>query len=388
LRVLSRNATIGGFVAFTCIGAIQAMYGPAYLMFSKRFELSSSLGFFGNPGLIVSAHFAGSVLGITAQTQLEKRLGTRLRLSLSSLLLVLGCLGVALAPTWILVLLAAFVMGLGFGGIDVSINNLFSSGFGERGAAMSNIVNALFGVGAIVGPLLIGLIPGNYGIPFLIAAAFSVLVLFLFFSSQELDVFSAKNERSSLQNAVPINVPVLSCFLLLFWTYVLVEVGAASSETTHLVKVFSWTEQNAAFVNSLFWGGLALGRMLIAPFTTRFSPSSIVLGSVILVAASLSLTGIAPIAPIAYTLAGIACGPIFPTGFVWMSKALGGGLTNASIVIASANFGGVATPAVIELLSGKSVQRLPIAYVIVSAMMVFSVFLIGRLSSTKKLVKS
>jgi fucose permease len=386
--VLSRNATIGGFVAFTCIGAIQAMYGPAYLMFTKRFELSSSLGFLGNPGLIVSAHFAGSVLGITAQTQLEKLLGTRLRLSLSSLLLVLGCLGVAFAPSWILVLLAAFIMGLGFGGIDVSINNLFSGGFGERGAAMSNIVNALFGVGAILGPLLIGLTPGNYSIPFLIACALSALVLFLFFSSHELDAHSVKNEASSAKNAVPINVPVLSGFLLLFWTYVLVEVGAASSETTHLVQAFSWTEQNAAFVNSLFWGGLALGRVLIAPFTTRFSPSSIVLASAILVAISLSLTSIGVIAPIAYTLAGIACGPIFPTGFVWMSKALGGGLTNASIVIASANFGGVATPLVIELLSGKTVQGLPLAYVIVSVGMILSVFLIQRLSSNNKTVKS
>jgi MFS transporter, FHS family, glucose/mannose:H+ symporter len=386
--VLSRNATIGGFVAFTCIGAIQAMYGPAYLMFTKRFNLSSDMGFLGNPGTIVSAHFAGSVLGIIAQTQLEKWFGTRLRLSLSSLFLVLGCLGVAFAPSWILVLLAAFVMGLGFGGIDVSINNLFSSGFGDRGAAMSNIVNALFGVGAILGPLLIGFIPGNYGIPFLIAACFSGLVLFLFFSSHELDAHMVKSENSSVKNAAPINISILSGFLLLFWTYVLVEVGAASSETTHLVKVFSWTEQNAAFVNSLFWGGIALGRLLIAPFASRFSPSSIVLASTVLVAASLSLTGIGVIAPIAYTLAGIACGPIFPTGFVWMSKALGGSLSNASIVIAGANFGGVATPYVMELLSGKNIQRVPMAYVIVSILMVFSVFLIMRLSSGKKLVNS
>jgi fucose permease len=167
-----------------------------------------------------------------------------------------------------------------------------------------------------------------------------------------------------------------------------VEVGAASSETTHLVKVFSWTEQNAAFVNSLFWGGIALGRLLIAPFASRFSPSSIVLGSTILVAASLSLTGIGMIAPIAYTLAGIACGPIFPTGFVWMSNALGGSLSNASIVIAGANLGGMATPFVIGFLSGQDINRLPVSYVIVSILMVFSVFLILRLSSAKKLVNS
>ena len=97
--MLSRNATIGGFVAFTCIGAIQAMYGPSYLMFSKRFDLSSGTGFLSNPGTIVSAHFAGSVIGILAQTTLERRLGTRLRLSLSAAFLMIGCLGVAFAPS-------------------------------------------------------------------------------------------------------------------------------------------------------------------------------------------------------------------------------------------------------------------------------------------------
>ena len=357
-------------------------------MFSKRFELSSNMGVFGNPGMIVSAHFTGSVVGILSQTWLEKLLGTRLRLSLCGALLALGCLGIALSPSWILVLISALILGLGFGGIDVSINNLFSSGYGERGAAMSNIVNALFGVGAILGPILIGLTPGNYGIPFLLTMLFSLVVLGLFFSSLDLDAHIVKNESSSAKNAVPINIPVLSGFLLLFWTYVLVEVGAASSETTHLVQAFSWTEQNTAFVNSLFWGGLALGRVLIAPFTTRFSPSSIVLGSALLVAASLSLTSIGVIAPVAYTLAGIACGPIFPTGFVWMSKALGGSLANASIVIASANFGGVATPYVIELLSGKNIQRLPIAYLIVAVLMIASIFLIQRLSSSNKLVKT
>ncbi len=384
--MLSRNATVGGFVAFTCIGAIQAMYGPAYLMFTRKFALSSNLGLLGEPGLILSAHFAGSVLGIIAQTTLEKLLGTQLRLSLSSLFLVLGCLGIAFAPSWVLVLFSALVMGLGFGGIDVSINNLFSSGFGERGAAMSNVVNALFGVGAILGPILIALTPDDYSLPFLCTMVFSVLVMILFFSSHELDALVAKNETSSAEIEKKFNFPVFSGFLLLFWAYVLVEVGAASNETTHLVKSFSFTEPNAAFVNSLFWGGIAFGRLIIAPFTTRFSVSSIVLGSAVLVAVCLSLTGISAISPFAYTLAGIACGPIFPTGFVWMSKALGGSLGNASILIAAANFGGVATPYVIKFLSGSSLQNLPIAYLIASMLMVAAIFLIFRLSSQVKKV--
>lgn len=81
-------------------------------------------------------------------------------------------------PYLSLSLVAALLLGLGFGGIDYGLNVLFAEGFGHRSTAMLNILNAHFGVGAVIGPLVIGwLPPGEYGLAFLGCAALSAFLL-------------------------------------------------------------------------------------------------------------------------------------------------------------------------------------------------------------------
>jgi len=53
-------------------------------------------------------------------------------------------------------LAAALLAGLGFGGIGYGLIQLFAVGFGRRSTALLNILNAHFGAGAILGPMLIG----------------------------------------------------------------------------------------------------------------------------------------------------------------------------------------------------------------------------------------
>jgi MFS family permease len=77
------------------------------------------------------------------------RTSNRMPLGVSYALMAAGSLGFALSPTWPLALIAALVAGFGFGGIDYGLNQLFAVGFGRRGPAMLNILNAHFGVGAI-----------------------------------------------------------------------------------------------------------------------------------------------------------------------------------------------------------------------------------------------
>jgi len=63
-------------------------------------------------------------------------------------------------------LAAAAVVGVGFGVLVVALNTLFAAGFGDRGAAMLNLLGACFGAGAILGPLAFAASGGFRG-PFL-----------------------------------------------------------------------------------------------------------------------------------------------------------------------------------------------------------------------------
>ncbi|NJK46360.1 MAG: hypothetical protein HC933_20840 [Pleurocapsa sp. SU_196_0] len=57
-----------------------------------------------------------------------------------------------------------------------------------------------------------------------------------------------------------------------------------------------------------------------------------------------------------YTLAGVVCGPIFPTGLVWLSRVIPGSTAAASIVIAAASLGGVVAPFGINLIAPNAAQ--------------------------------
>lgn len=144
--VFSPVAVVASCVGFVLIGVVQALYGPSIPAFRDEFGLSPSAA-----GLGLSAHFAGGVVGVLLIDRLYVRLGNRRVLGSSYILMAVGAAGFALAPNWPLALAAALLTGLGFGGIDYGLNQLFAVGFGDRSTAMLNILNAHFGIGAILG---------------------------------------------------------------------------------------------------------------------------------------------------------------------------------------------------------------------------------------------
>ena len=138
----------GGFVV---IGALQALYGPAIPAFRTRFGVSPSVA-----GLALSAEFTGALVGIVIYHLLRPLAGDRRLLVICYAVMALGASLFAISPQWPMALAASLITGFGSGGIDYGLNRLFATGFGRRSTAMLNLLNAHFGVGAVVGPVLIG----------------------------------------------------------------------------------------------------------------------------------------------------------------------------------------------------------------------------------------
>jgi MFS transporter, FHS family, glucose/mannose:H+ symporter len=352
---MSSAAIVASFMGFLLIGAVQAFYGP--LQFALQ-------GFYGvrDSSLIISLHFLGSVTGILTFAPVVRRTGWRWALVSSSALLGLGCLGVAVAPTWVLVLAGAFVIGLGFGGFDIGLNTLFTSSFGTRSAAMSNILNAMFGVGSILGPLVVSFSTDRHAPPFLGIAALCLPMALMF--------GALSNRGSSEMGSVRLRITGLfALFIALFFVYVGLEVGAANLQPRHLRDVLSYSESSAAQWNGLFWGGLTASRLLIAPIALRFSASSIVIGSVLLVLLGAVLTQFGGVAAYAYVLIGLGCGPVFPTGLVWFTRAMPNGAAVLSIVIAAASLGAVVLPPLLSSFASDA-TRVPITLIAMAVLLV------------------
>lgn len=356
-RLFSRGAALGSCAGFVVIGALQSLYGPSIPALQEKFDISPSTA-----GLGLSSHFAGAVLGVLVFYRLHHRLTNRTMLAVAYILTGLGSVLFALAPAWPAALAAAFLAGLGFGGIDYGINQLFSVGFGRRSAAMLNLLHAQFGIGAVLGPALIAWW-GADNYPWIYGAVTVVSVgLLLTLSGVRQGSATPPAEGADLQGGGEGRraLAVAGAFIAIYVLHVAVETGVGGWEPTHLEAV-GYTASAAATATSAFWLMMTAGRFLAAPLSLRFSAPTIVTGSCAGMAVCLALAAIPSLSLIAYLGVGLFIAPIFPTGLPWLNRAVPAVAGASAYVIAASMLGGVVFPPVLGgAIEVSGVRAVPI----------------------------
>ncbi|WP_328350474.1 MFS transporter [Streptomyces sp. NBC_00445] len=362
--VFSPSAVVASCVGFVLIGALQALYGPSIPALREEFGLSPSAA-----GLALSAHFVGGVAGVLLFDRLYGRIGNRRLLGVSYLLMAVGAAGFALAQSWPVALAAALLAGLGFGGIDYGLNQLFAVGFGRRSTAMLNVLNAHFGVGAILGPALIGAVGAEHYPAVFLGFALANLPLLLCLRgvrdrvpppAGEVPGSGAGVLRRSLGS-------VLAVFVALYVLHVGIEAGVGGWEPTHLETV-GYGAGAAATATSVYWLMMTVGRFLVAPLALRFSAQAIITVSCAGMTVCLLLAAVPGLAPYAYAGVGLFIAPIFPTGLPWLNRAAPGARRGGAVVIAASMVGGVAAgPALGKAIEWSGIRAVPLLLCAVSA---------------------
>lgn len=317
-----------GLGAFLLLGLLYPILGPALPELSEQFGLRAT-----GASLLLSCNSAGAVLGVVVAGSLSSRLASRWRAAFAVAVLALGCLSLTFASSFALTLLAASLLGFGFGVLDLTLNVWLSTSYGERSAAMLNLLSASFGIGAVLAPLAVGFVGGNFRLPLLGCAALATLLLFLLLSMPQTELPRAESGlwvQSQRPNAGPGATTrparfILGGFSLLFLAYVAVEGGVSAWEVTHLRDTLGIGTGAAAQLSALFWVTFTLGRLISAPLALRLAPARLITGALILAAASLALAVVPAAAPAAYTLTGLFLAPVFTTGLVWLTRVLPGG---------------------------------------------------------------
>ncbi|GAA4081613.1 MFS transporter [Streptomyces shaanxiensis] len=365
-RVFSPAAVVASCVGFMLIGALQALYGPAIPGFREEFGLSPSAA-----GLGLSAHFVGGVAGVLLFDRLYGRIGNRRILGTSYLLMAVGAAGFALAPNWPVALTMALLAGLGFGGIDYGLNQLFAGGFGHRSTAMLNILNAHFGIGAILGPALIGVVgSAHYPAVFLGFALANLPLLLCLRGVRDRAPQPSEAHAESYGGQVLARSlgSVLAVFVALYVLHVGIEAGVGGWEPTHLETV-GHGAGFAATATSVYWLMMTVGRFLVAPIALRFSAQAIITVSCAGMTVCLLLAAIPALAPYAYAGVGLFIAPIFPTGLPWLHRAAPRARRAGALVIAASMVGGVvAGPALGKAIEWSGVRSVPLVLGAVSAL--------------------
>lgn len=337
----NRAILIVSFATFFLIGAMQALYGPSFPQLRERFAIGIE-----DVSIIVSAQFLGSFTGVIFSGALLRRFGYRRLLLAGAACLAAGMFVIVLAPTWVAVLAGAGLAGLGFGFLNVSGNLMVAVAFRPNAAPALNLLNALFGAGAAVGPLLVAVAEPRLTAPFIVMGAAALLLVGAIVG------LKAPAVTVVAKGALPVAWLSLVGFVLLFVFYVSAEGGVAAWETEYLAPHMGAAA--AASFPALFWGAITVGRVLATPLSALVRPRQMVLGSTALALLFMLLAHSVDLAPYAYALVGLTLAPIFPTALAWLTEVFPQRAEQVTpIVVAAANVGPIVTAPLIGWAVGS-----------------------------------
>ncbi len=336
-----------GCISFLGLGMITAAIGPSLPDLARH--AGSSLS---SVGSVFSGLFFGALAVQILTGYLLDRIGARLIMVVS--LLVLGaCLGLMTwASTIFLIVLLSVFAGLGHGAVDVCLNVSVSNAFPQRRAASLNLLNVFFGLGAIIGPSVASLSLRLWGtaLPALWLGAGSQLLLtpFFFFLMPQQKTAAHSSEAKAGRAAIFAS-PILWVMAALILIYVGVENGMGGWVSTYMQQTIGLNAANAALTASAFWLALTAGRLLAAGLGLRISATRLLQISLLAaLAGALTLvlgSGSGVVSIIGILLLGLGFGPVFPTviakATAVFTTASGAA---ASLIVGSGSLGGMLIP--------------------------------------------
>ena len=326
-------------VLFGLLGLFQATLGPLIPLLRDRDHLSPATA-----GLLVTGFFGGCLVSTAVGGALSDRWARGPLYVVSSALLLAGLGFLAVPAGWPVPLLAVAVAGLGFGGLVLLVNTVMAA----RGLTYVNLVNGTYGLGAAAGPALISLTHG--GFLFAVLAA-GVLVSLPW----AVPAAESTGVREHLRVSLPL---VLFCAML--FCYAGVETGLSSWEATNL-RGHGYSADAAAALTSLFWLGLASGRLVVPLVTRKWTPTRLIVTALVACGACLTVIAFAASAPVGFFLLGACAGPIFPATLAWIARTLPHPRRANAIVLTMAMLGNASVPALVGYgLQATSVLALPL----------------------------
>ncbi|MCS6847654.1 MAG: MFS transporter [Anaerolineae bacterium] len=308
-----------GCYAFVSLGASAALIGPALPTLAAKANTGLD-----RTGLVFVSMSLGYLTSAPIINTLGARMGTRNMLTVSPLVVIGSMALLALGAHLNVFFIATYLLGLGQSGTQVAYNAMFGMQQGrERASAVLNRLNAFFGIGALIGPLLVSasyVLINEATLAFWIAAAMALpLTLGALWARDGLRqppaARSAAPEGSAARRLLA--SPVAWGLCVVMGLYVGCEVAFSGWATEFTSRTTGMSTAQAAIVVSIFWAALALSRYFTNVIVSRV-PSvtlvSLLFGLAIAGLGVMLLAGqVSAAAWLGAFAVGAGFGPIYPT---------------------------------------------------------------------------
>jgi fucose permease len=319
-----RGLFTGLFATFALFGTSMTIVGAA---------LPKILGDFGwsyaSAGAVIAASAAAYFLSSLFSGRVLKRIGSKATVVTGLAACVIGLAFFAATPSFLLNFLLNALIGAGQGLIEPSVNWAALRMDEKSTSRPMNLMHGAFAIGAVAGPVVLGLLLARGLSWTLLFRAISILFALLGIALAAMPF--AKLGKPAMEGASssatkPKRSPAYWLGFVCLLLYVGAELGISNWIAEYFVRIFSADPAFASLTVSLFWIGLLAGRFGVpALYRGDRQETVLVASSVVLVASTVLLcalgfaaggaTGEIPLwAPAAFTfLAGLGCSIIYPT---------------------------------------------------------------------------
>jgi len=303
--------TFAYYTAFVILGLAAAVFGPTLQGLGKNT---------GSGVDQLSYVFVLRSLGYLVGSFLAGRLYDRVKGHplMAVAILVLAAATFFIPLVHFLWLLAALVLVLGTaeGLVDVGGNTLLTWVHRDELKMYMNGLHFFFGLGALLSPIIVGLVLERTG-----AIQWSYWMLAVFMLPPALWLARLPSpppivhtEAAPNRPAVPLLIGMLALFMFL---YVGCEVSYGAYVSKYAIDSSLGSESASAFLASGFWGALTAGRLIGIPLSARYSARRILLVDLLIVLVGLAITITLPGSLNALWIGtlciGVGMASIFPT---------------------------------------------------------------------------
>jgi len=319
-----------------------------------RVRFDQSVGTLGFAALFYAA---GRLSTATTGRHLVRTIGTRWAFTAVLMALAGSTIVLATAPTWFVFLAGLAMIGMASGmldslgaGVIATIEDIRSAG----------LIHGSYGVGSTVGPLAVAL-TGNWRLSVGLVAVVALVAAIRASKVSEGWPTDADGPPPRDDVALPqdpsASLPVLATTLslLLFATFVALEVTSGQWIHTYLTEHRSVDTNAARIAVALFWGGLTVGRLSMGTSTLSGVIDRIGLTNLSGFATAIYLLfAVVPdvIAIVLPAIAALALAPVIPTLFARTTRRIGTGHTAkiAGWQLIATNLGAICVPLLVGIL--------------------------------------
>jgi fucose permease len=298
-------------------------------------QLPDLRNFYGLDNSVVGLLYLGATVGYALAAFcsgfLVEKLGLRLFLLTGVTIFALSSLLAGLAPVFLLLLFSRMAVSFG-AAIMESGPNLFIASL-PRSTTLLNYLHAFFGAGALVGPLVATFLLtsgwrwNSVWFVWLVAALPALVACSLLFPRRVArpELTNKQTEKSGGLMKTTLSLPVVWLGAIFLVIYVGLEITIGAWAYTFMVEARFYDAVFSGWAVSGYWGGLTLGRIILAPLAERLHITNRGLVEI-----GLGLTGIGiliiwqanneAVTAAGLVLFGLGLGPLYPTTLAILAK--------------------------------------------------------------------